>query len=124
MTAELRGAVLRTEMRDYRDALERLTAAWQFDPALAKIADVDTHLQIYEAIRAAGHAAVLSQLVAERDGTRRSDVFDRFWWICIAPLLTGLQARPSSSCRLSSVRHPDTGSTDQQWCEAGDRMRT
>ena len=50
LTAELRDAVLRSEMRAYRDALEHLTAAWQFDPKLAKITDVDTDLQIYEAI--------------------------------------------------------------------------
>ena len=50
LPAELRDAVLRTEMRAYRDALEHLTAAWQFDPTLAKITDVETDLQIYEAI--------------------------------------------------------------------------
>jgi integrase len=50
LTVEQRDAVLRTEMRAYRDALEHLTAAWQFDPKLAKITNVDADLQIYEAI--------------------------------------------------------------------------
>ena len=44
-----------------------------------------------EAIRQAGHAAVFPELVAEREGTKKGDVFYRIWWIYIAPLLTGLK---------------------------------
>ena len=50
LTAEQRDAVLRTEMRAYRNGLEHLTATWQFDPKLAKITDLDADLQIYGAI--------------------------------------------------------------------------
>ncbi|WP_309646344.1 tyrosine-type recombinase/integrase, partial [Phenylobacterium sp.] len=47
-------------------------------------------VQYVDAIRAAGHDAVFPELVAERDGTKKGDVFYRIWWIYIAPLLTGL----------------------------------
>ena len=50
LTGEQRNVVLRTEMRAYRDALEHLTAAWQFQPAWAKVTDVDADLRVYEAI--------------------------------------------------------------------------
>lgn len=54
-----------------------------------------------EAIQEAGHAAVFPELVAERDGTKRGDVFYRIWWIYIAPLLTGLKRGQA----LHAARH-------------------
>lgn len=50
LTVEQRDAVLRSEMRAYRDALEHLAAAWQFNPAWAKVTDVNADLQVYETI--------------------------------------------------------------------------
>lgn len=46
LTGEQRDAVLRAEMRDYRDALEHLTAEWQFQPAWAKVTDIDADLRV------------------------------------------------------------------------------
>lgn len=54
-----------------------------------------------EAIKAAGHLAVFPELVAERDGTKKGDVFYRIWWIYIAPLLTGLKRGQA----LHAARH-------------------
>lgn len=48
-------------------------------------------VQYVEAIRAAGHNAVFPELIAEREGTKKGDVFYRIWWIYIAPMLTGLK---------------------------------
>lgn len=50
LTVEQRNAVLRSEMRAYRDGLEQLSAEWQFRPAWAKVTDVDADLHVYEAI--------------------------------------------------------------------------
>ncbi|MBA3526390.1 MAG: tyrosine-type recombinase/integrase [Sphingomonas sp.] len=58
-------------------------------------------VQYVDAIRAAGHDAVFPELVAERDGTKKGDVFYRIWWIYIAPLLTGLKRGQA----LHAARH-------------------
>ena len=54
-----------------------------------------------EAIREAGHNAVFPELVVERDGTKKGDVFYRIWWIYIAPMLTGLKRGQA----LHAARH-------------------
>ncbi len=58
-------------------------------------------VQYVDAIRAAGHDAVFPELVAERNGTKKGDVFYRIWWIYIAPLLTGLKRGQA----LHAARH-------------------
>lgn len=58
-------------------------------------------VQYVDAIRAAGHEAVFPELVAERNGTKKGDVFYRIWWIYIAPLLTGLKRGQA----LHAARH-------------------
>lgn len=58
-------------------------------------------VQYVDAIRAAGHEAVFPELVAERGGTKKGDVFYRIWWIYIAPLLTGLKRGQA----LHAARH-------------------
>ena len=58
-------------------------------------------VQYVGAIRAAGHDAVFPELVAERNGTKKGDVFYRIWWIYIAPLLTGLKRGQA----LHAARH-------------------
>jgi hypothetical protein len=47
LTVDQRDTVFRSEMREYRDALEHLSAEWQFRPALAKVTDVGVDLQVY-----------------------------------------------------------------------------
>ena len=58
-------------------------------------------IQYVDAIRAAGHDAVFPELVAERAGTKKGDVFYRIWWMYIAPLLTGLKRGQA----LHAARH-------------------
>lgn len=58
-------------------------------------------VQYVDAIRGAGHDAVFPELVAERAGTKKGDVFYRIWWIYIAPLLTGLKRGQA----LHAARH-------------------
>lgn len=48
-------------------------------------------IKYVEAIKAAGHLAIFPELLAEREETKKGDVFYRIWWIYIAPLLTGLK---------------------------------
>lgn len=54
-----------------------------------------------DAIRAVGHTAVFPELVADRAGTKKGDVFYRIWWIYIKVLLTGLQRGQA----LHAARH-------------------
>lgn len=58
-------------------------------------------IKYVDAIRAAGHDAVFPDLLAERDGTKKGDVFYRIWWIRIAPHLTGLKRGQA----LHAARH-------------------
>lgn len=58
-------------------------------------------VEYVDAIREAGHNAVFPELVAERAGTKKGDVFYRIWWIYIKPLLTGLKRGQA----LHAARH-------------------
>lgn len=58
-------------------------------------------MRYVEALRDAGHAALFPELVSEREGAKKGDVFYKLWWIYIAPLLTGL----SRGQALHSARH-------------------
>lgn len=58
-------------------------------------------VQYVDAIRAVGHDVVFPELVAERGGTKKGDVFYRIWWIYSAPLLTGLKRGQA----LHAARH-------------------
>lgn len=46
-------AVLRAELKDYRDGLRQMTAKWWFQPAWATLTDVDADVLIHEKIRSA-----------------------------------------------------------------------
>ena len=54
-----------------------------------------------DALRAEGEVALFPELISERAGAKKGDVFYRIWWIYIAPLLKLL--RRGQACH--SARH-------------------
>ena len=58
-------------------------------------------LKYVEAVKQSGYAALFPELVSEREGAKKGDVFYKIWWIYIAPLLTGLRRGQA----LHAARH-------------------
>jgi integrase len=54
-----------------------------------------------EAVRAAGHEALFPELVSERKGAKKGDVFYKIWWMYLATLMLSLKRGQA----LHAIRH-------------------